>query len=55
MTSFGLPRRNPGVGGRTYMPPEPPPGTPSRALRVRAAGGRERFMRRVEARQEPEE
>ncbi|MFI8518722.1 hypothetical protein ACIGEZ_12985 [Streptomyces sp. NPDC085481] len=28
---------------------DPSPGAPSRALRVRAAGGWERFMRRVEA------
>ncbi|MGW0605500.1 hypothetical protein [Streptomyces sp. NPDC002640] len=55
MTSSGLPRRNLRASGRTYMPPEPRPGAPSRALRVRAAGGWERFMRRAEARQEPEE
>ncbi|MFD5768162.1 hypothetical protein ACFWIN_20385 [Streptomyces sp. NPDC127049] len=55
MTTSGPPRRNPGTIGRTYTPPEPRPGAPSRALRVRAAGGWERFMRRVEARQEPEE
>ncbi|MFC9791275.1 hypothetical protein ACFVJI_01340 [Streptomyces sp. NPDC127584] len=51
----GLPRRDPGATGRTYPPPEPRPGAPSRALRVRAAGGWERFMRRAEARQESEE
>lgn len=55
MTTSGLPRKNPGASGRTYTLPEPLPGAPSRALRVRAAGGWERFMRRVEARQEPEE
>ncbi|MFE5296485.1 hypothetical protein [Streptomyces sp. NPDC056632] len=32
--------------------PDPPPGGPSRELRVRAADGWERFMRRVEARTE---
>ncbi|WP_406149569.1 hypothetical protein [Streptomyces sp. NBC_01012] len=55
MTASGLPRRNPAANGRTYTPPEPWPGAPSRALRVRAAGGWERFMRRAEARQEPQE
>ncbi|MFI8963870.1 hypothetical protein ACIGO8_17350 [Streptomyces sp. NPDC053493] len=30
-----------------------PPGAPSRALRMRAADGWERFMRRVEAREVP--
>ncbi|MFF4078281.1 hypothetical protein ACFYZN_02610 [Streptomyces sp. NPDC001777] len=55
MTTSGLPRRNPGARGRTYPPPEPRRGAPSRDLRVRAASGWERFMRRVEARQEPEE
>lgn len=29
--------------------PDPPPGAPSRALRLRAAAGWERFMRRAEA------
>ncbi|MCX4822701.1 hypothetical protein OG883_22930 [Streptomyces sp. NBC_01142] len=53
MTTSELPRRNPGTSGRTYTPPEPQPGAPSRALRVRAADGWERFMRRVEAQQEP--
>ncbi|MFE5301457.1 hypothetical protein [Streptomyces sp. NPDC056632] len=55
MTTPGLPRRTPGASGRMYTPPEPRPGAPSRALRVRAAGGWEKFMRRVEAKQEPEE
>ncbi|WP_159043040.1 MULTISPECIES: hypothetical protein [unclassified Streptomyces] len=55
MTTSGPPRRNPAASGRTYTPPEPRPGAPSRALRVRAAGGWERFMRRAEARQEQEE
>lgn len=54
MTTSGLPRRNPGTSGRTYTPPEARPGAPSRALRVRTAGGWERFTHRVEARQEPE-
>ncbi|MCX4732389.1 hypothetical protein [Streptomyces sp. NBC_01363] len=54
MTTSELPRRNPGSSGRTCTPPEPRPGAPSRALRVRAAGGWERFMRRVETRQETE-
>ncbi|MGW7366654.1 hypothetical protein ACWGI8_25255 [Streptomyces sp. NPDC054841] len=51
MNTSELPRRIPGASGRTYTPPEPRPGAPSRALRVRAAGGWEKFMRRVEARQ----
>ncbi|WP_326612432.1 hypothetical protein OG949_26795 [Streptomyces scopuliridis] len=54
MTTSELPRRNPGARGRTYTPPEPQPGAPSRALRVRAASGREKFMRRSETRQETE-
>ncbi|MGW1804151.1 hypothetical protein [Streptomyces sp. NPDC002078] len=54
MTTSELPRRNPGASGRTSMPPKPQPGSPSRALRVRAASGWEKFMRRVEARQETE-
>ncbi len=52
MTTTELPRRNPGAGGRTYTPPEPQPGAPSQALRVRAAGGWEKFMRHSETRQE---
>ncbi|MFJ9812965.1 hypothetical protein ACIRTB_32590 [Streptomyces sp. NPDC101158] len=55
MTISGLPRRNSDASGRTHTPPEPRPGAPSRALRVRAADGWEKFMRRIEARQEPEE
>ncbi|MEU2430372.1 hypothetical protein ABZ611_12775 [Streptomyces sp. NPDC007861] len=54
MTTSELPRRNPGASGRTYTPLEPRPGAPSRALRVRAADGWEKFMRRVEARKERE-
>ncbi|WP_181923909.1 hypothetical protein [Streptomyces inhibens] len=54
MTTSELPRKNPGASGRTYTPPEPQPGAPSRALRVRAASGWEKFMRRIEARQEAE-
>ncbi|MFD9220291.1 hypothetical protein ACFWDI_09820 [Streptomyces sp. NPDC060064] len=54
MTTSELPRRNPGASGRTYTPPEPQPGAPSRALRVRAASGWEKFMRRSETRQETE-
>jgi len=54
VTTSELPRRNPGASGRTYTVPEPQPGAPSRALRERAASGWEKFMRRVEARQETE-
>ncbi|MFB6518721.1 hypothetical protein [Streptomyces sp. NPDC056401] len=36
----------------TGKAPDPRPGAPSRALRIRAAGGWERFMRRVDAEQE---
>ncbi|MEU5215959.1 hypothetical protein AB0G79_07135 [Streptomyces sp. NPDC020807] len=53
MTISEPPRRNPGASGRTDAPPEPLPVAPSRALRLRAADGWERFMRRAEARQEP--
>jgi hypothetical protein len=52
VTTSELPRRNLGACGRAYTPPEPQPGAPSRALRVRAAGGWEKFMRRSETRQE---
>ncbi|MFB7517219.1 hypothetical protein [Streptomyces sp. NPDC056144] len=52
MTTSDLPRRTPGASGRTYMPTEPQPGAPSRALRLRAAEGWERFMRRAESRPE---
>lgn len=38
-----------GAGGPPHPSPEPRPGAPSRALRLRAADGWERFMRRVEA------
>ncbi|MFE2495521.1 hypothetical protein [Streptomyces scopuliridis] len=54
MTTSELPRMNPGASGRTYPPPEPQPGAPSRALRVRAASGWKKFMRRSETRQETE-
>ncbi|MFF8785393.1 hypothetical protein [Streptomyces sp. NPDC015125] len=52
MTTSELPRRNPDASGRTYTPPDPPQGAPSRALRKRAAIGWEKFMRRSETRQE---
>ncbi|MFJ5834488.1 hypothetical protein [Streptomyces sp. NPDC093089] len=45
MTPPESPRWSPG-NGRTYIPQEVQPGEPSRALRLRAAGGWERFMRR---------
>ncbi|MGW7369508.1 hypothetical protein ACWGI8_40345 [Streptomyces sp. NPDC054841] len=54
MSTPFLPRRTPGASGRKYTVPEPLPGAPSRALRIRAAGGWERFMRRAELPQ-PEE
>ncbi|MFJ3905671.1 hypothetical protein [Streptomyces sp. NPDC090025] len=41
-------RRNPDANGRTLSQSEPPPGAPSRALRMRAAHGWVKFMRRVE-------
>ncbi|WP_159050719.1 hypothetical protein [Streptomyces sp. IMTB 1903] len=43
-----LPRRKPGASGRQHMVPDPLPGAPSRALRVRAADGWEKFMRRAD-------
>ncbi|MEV8454582.1 hypothetical protein AB0467_23510 [Streptomyces sp. NPDC052095] len=49
------PRGIPGTTAHARTLPESPPGAPSRALRIRAAGGWERFMRRIEAREEPEE
>ncbi|MFD3996155.1 hypothetical protein [Streptomyces sp. NPDC058583] len=49
MTTSDLPRRTPGASGRTYSSPEPAPGAPSRALRMRAAAGWVKFMRRAEA------
>ncbi|MEU8759867.1 hypothetical protein [Streptomyces sp. NPDC048659] len=52
MTMPQTPRRAPGANGRTYTPPEPRPGAPSRALRLRAADGWENFMRRSESRPE---
>ncbi|MGC0332330.1 hypothetical protein RKD23_005320 [Streptomyces sp. SAI-170] len=43
------PRRPPDIAtDRTLSLPAPVPGVPSRALRIRAANGWERFMRRVE-------
>ncbi|WP_167739595.1 hypothetical protein [Streptomyces subrutilus] len=43
-----LPRRAPGASGRQYTVPDPQPGAPSRSLRLRAAGGWVKFMRRSE-------
>ncbi|MGE7390379.1 hypothetical protein ACQKM2_33365 [Streptomyces sp. NPDC004126] len=48
MSTSELPRRTPGISGRAYIAPEPQPGTPSLALRIRAAGGWEKFMRRAD-------
>ncbi|MFE2128656.1 hypothetical protein [Streptomyces amritsarensis] len=49
-----LPRRTPGASGRKHSTtPEPQPGEPSRSLRIRAAGGWKRFVRRTEM--QPEE
>ncbi|WP_157869991.1 MULTISPECIES: hypothetical protein [unclassified Streptomyces] len=42
------PRRTPGSSRQTHTSPEPPPGAPSRPLRLRAAAGWARFMRRAE-------
>ncbi|MBB4986324.1 MULTISPECIES: hypothetical protein [Streptomyces] len=56
MTALEPPRWSPGTGGgRTHTPQEVRPGAPSRALRVRAAGGWERFMRRFAAEQPDQE
>ncbi|MFD4371165.1 hypothetical protein [Streptomyces sp. NPDC058486] len=52
MTTTERPRRTPGASGRTYTPPEPQPGAPSQALRLRAAEGWEKFMRRAETQPE---
>ncbi|WEH37003.1 hypothetical protein PZB75_28780 [Streptomyces sp. AM 4-1-1] len=52
MTASELPRRAPGASGRTYTPPEPQVGAPSRALRLRAADGWEKFMCRAASRPE---
>ncbi|MBX9425568.1 hypothetical protein [Streptomyces lateritius] len=50
MTTSERPDRPPGLrGGRPNALQEPHPGAPSRALRMRAADGWEKFMRRVEA------
>lgn len=54
MNTSELPRRSPGASGRTFTPPEPQPGAPSRALRLRAAGGWEKFMRRAEIEEQRE-
>lgn len=43
-----LPRPRTDVNERTLAPPLPQPGAPSRALRRRAAGGWQRFMRRAD-------
>ncbi|GHH02680.1 hypothetical protein [Streptomyces gardneri] len=48
MTTPELPRRIPGSSERRHTAPEPAPGAPSRALRMRAAAGWARFMRRAE-------
>ncbi|RKT04383.1 hypothetical protein BX286_2333 [Streptomyces sp. 3211.6] len=48
MSTSELPRRKPGASGRAVAIQEPSPGAPSRALRVRAAGGWEKFMRRAD-------
>ncbi|MFD9100280.1 hypothetical protein ACFVZN_04325 [Streptomyces virginiae] len=57
MSIPSLPRRKPGASGRTLAIQEPRAGSPSRSLRVRAAGAWERFMRRAgfEDRREAEE
>ncbi|GLW04375.1 hypothetical protein [Streptomyces lavendulae] len=47
MSTPSQPRRKPGAGGRTLAKQEPGPGTPSWALRARAAGGWEKSMRRA--------
>lgn len=51
MATSSLPLRAPGASGRTRGIPEPQPGTPSRELRKRAAGGWEKFMRRYASEQ----
>lgn len=45
MSTPSQPHRKPGASGRTLAVQEPGTAAPSRALRVRAGGGRERFMR----------
>ncbi|MCY0938525.1 hypothetical protein [Streptomyces sp. H34-S4] len=45
-----LPRRTPGPSGRQRAVPESLPGAPTRALRIRAASGWEKFMRLAEVR-----
>ncbi|MFC9754950.1 hypothetical protein [Streptomyces sp. NPDC056921] len=53
MTTSEPRRRPPGIADdRTLSPPESLAGAPSRALRIRAADGWERFMRRIEAQQD---
>ncbi|MGW2655430.1 hypothetical protein ACWC1D_17475 [Streptomyces sp. NPDC001478] len=49
MRTSETPRSSPGTGSRGRAQPEPVPGPPSRALRMRAARGWVRFMRRAEA------
>ncbi|MFE3861077.1 hypothetical protein ACFXPT_11670 [Streptomyces goshikiensis] len=49
-----LPSRTPVPEGRQHATPDPRPGAPSRTLRIRAAGGWERFMRRSEMQPEDE-
>ncbi|WP_369145745.1 hypothetical protein [Streptomyces sp. R44] len=48
MTTSELPRRTPGSSGRIHHSPDPTPGAPSRALRMRAVAGWVTFMRRAE-------
>ncbi|MFJ3637649.1 hypothetical protein [Streptomyces sp. NPDC090112] len=57
MSTSELPGKAPAARGRTCTLTEPQPESPSRSLRIRAAGGWERFMRRAEIslRQEAEE
>ncbi|MET8296383.1 hypothetical protein ABZW02_20250 [Streptomyces sp. NPDC005180] len=47
MPTPSLPRRKPGASGRQSTVPEHLPGAPSRALRIRAADGWERFQQRA--------
>ncbi|MFJ3841820.1 hypothetical protein ACIPY6_40845 [Streptomyces sp. NPDC090054] len=52
MSTPSLPRRKPGASELTLATQEPSPGAPSRALRVRAASGWNKFMRRTDMRPE---
>ncbi|MEU4948069.1 hypothetical protein ACFYN3_41915 [Streptomyces lavendulae] len=49
-----IPRRLPGASGSKHAVPDSQPGAPSRALRIRAAGGWEKFMRRANTKPETE-